>query len=75
MSPKPRKRGVKKRNIVLRIDTYERLQKYLVELIQRRGDPRITFNEAISALLDEHEKWKEERKDEVDDERCGDRKS
>ena len=55
MTPKPRKHGVKKRNIVLKIETYERLQRYLLELIQRRGDPRITFDEAINALLDEHE--------------------
>ena len=46
---------MKKRNIVLRIETYERLQRYLLELIQRRGDPKITFDEAINALLDEHE--------------------
>ena len=45
---------MKKKNIVLKLETYERLQNYLLELIQERGNPRITFDEAISALLDEH---------------------
>ncbi|MEN2975378.1 MAG: hypothetical protein ABDH32_07380 [Candidatus Caldarchaeales archaeon] len=55
MSPKPKKSDAVKRNIVLKMETYERLQRYLLELIQKRGDPRITFDEAISALLDERE--------------------
>ena len=50
-----RESKVKKRNIVLRMETYERLQRYLLELIQKRGNPKITFDEAINALLDEHE--------------------
>jgi hypothetical protein len=50
-----RESKVKKRNIVLRMETYERLQQYLLELIQKRGNPKITFDEAINALLDEHE--------------------
>jgi|GEM_PF-1120462 len=46
---------VKKRNVVLKMETYERLQRYLLELIQKRKTPRVTFDEAINALLDEHE--------------------
>ena len=48
--------NVMKRNIVLRMETYERLQRYLLELIQKRGNPRVTFDEAITSLLDEHER-------------------
>jgi len=57
--PRVAKRScVKKKNVVLKLETYERLQKYLLELIQERGNPRITFDEAINALLDEHERRK-----------------
>lgn len=60
MSPRSQRNGVKKRNVVLRIETYQRLQKYLLELMQKRGDPRITFDDAIATLLDEHEVSKNE---------------
>ncbi len=40
------------RNIVLKIDTYNRLQRFLVELVKEKGVPRITFDEAINELLD-----------------------
>jgi len=52
--PRPRK-NVRKRNVALKIETYERLEKYLIELIRERGSPRLTFDDAINALLDEHE--------------------
>jgi len=48
------KGNVKKRNIALRIETYNRLEKFLTELIRERGSPRITFDDAINALLDKH---------------------
>ncbi len=56
MSARRTNSNVLKRNIVLRIETYERLQKYLLELMQKRGSPRVTFDEAITTLLDEHER-------------------
>jgi ABC-type proline/glycine betaine transport system ATPase subunit len=52
----PRVRGnVEKRNIVLKIVTYNRLEKFLIELMGKRGSSKITFDDAINALLDEHE--------------------
>jgi len=51
---RPRK-NVSKRNIALRIETYERLERFLLELMRKRGTTRVTFDEAINALLDEHE--------------------
>lgn len=46
------KANASRRNVVLRIETYNRLEKYLVELVKRRGIPRISFDEAINELLD-----------------------
>jgi len=46
------KGNISRRNVVLKIETYDRLEKYLVELVKRRGVPRITFDEAINELLD-----------------------
>jgi len=51
---RPRK-NVSKRNVALRIETYERLERFLLDLMRKRGTTRVTFNEAINALLDEHE--------------------
>ena len=47
--------NVSKRNIVLKIETYNRLEKFLLELMKDRESPRITFDEAVNALLEEHE--------------------
>lgn len=52
---KPRGK-VSKRNIVLKIETYKRLEKFLLELMEKRGSPRVTFDEAVNALLDEYYK-------------------
>jgi hypothetical protein len=43
------------RNVVLKIETYRRLQSFLVELVKAREMPRITFDEAINELLDRTE--------------------
>ncbi|MDF2955706.1 MAG: hypothetical protein OD815_001322 [Candidatus Alkanophagales archaeon MCA70_species_2] len=53
--PKSRKR-VSKRNIVLKIETYNRLEKFLLEVMKKKGSPRVTFDEAVNFLLDEYEK-------------------
>ncbi|MDQ4056983.1 MAG: hypothetical protein M3156_06150 [Thermoproteota archaeon] len=49
---KQRKQSVEYRNVRLSIDTYKKLDKYLIELIQKRGDRRISFDEAIRSLID-----------------------
>jgi len=43
---------VEKRNIGLKIKTYERLEKYKIKLINEKEDSRITFDDAINNLLD-----------------------
>ena len=57
VSPKTRKSEVKKRNVVLKIDTYERLEKFLLELARERGE-RLTFDDAIKALLNSYEQYR-----------------
>jgi len=52
--PKPRSSHIRRRNIALKIETYERLEKFLLELSRERGK-RLTFDDAVSALLDEYE--------------------
>ncbi len=41
-------------NIVLKLGTYDRLEAYKTELITKTKDPKITFDDTINALLDEH---------------------
>ena len=50
------KKKVRKRNVVLRIDTYERLEKYKIKLIGEKGDSRLTYDEVINNLLDKVKK-------------------
>jgi len=52
--------NVAKRNVVLKIETYNRLEKLLVELVKERGTLRVSFDEAVNMLLDEHEKRESE---------------
>lgn len=47
---------LEKRNVVLKINTYERLEKYKIKLINEKGDSRITFDDAINNLLDKENK-------------------
>jgi len=56
--PKSRKK-VSKRNIVLKIETYNRLEKFLLEVMKRKDSPRVTFDEAVKFLLDEYYRSKE----------------
>lgn len=53
---KPRKNNVTTRNVVLKIATYNRLQKFLVQLVREREIPRISFDDAINELLDRAER-------------------
>jgi hypothetical protein len=48
--------NVSNRNIVLKIKTYDRLQKFLVELVKEKGVLRISFDQAINELLDRNGK-------------------
>lgn len=49
-----RKQAVEYRNVRLSIETYKKLDKYLIQLIQKRGDRRISLDEAIKSLIDSH---------------------
>jgi hypothetical protein len=51
-----KKKAVKKRNVVLRIDTYQRLEKYKIKLMSEKVDSRLTFDDVINTLLDKVEK-------------------
>ena len=51
---KQRKHTVDYRNVRLSIETYQKLDKYLLELIQKRGDRHISLDEAIKSLLESH---------------------
>jgi hypothetical protein len=51
---KQRKQGLEYRNVRLSIETYKKLDKYLIELIQKRGDRHISLDEAIKSLIDSY---------------------
>jgi hypothetical protein len=46
------RKDVQKRNVVLKIETYERLEKYKIKLIGKKGDSRLTFDDVINDLLE-----------------------
>lgn len=46
------RKTVQKRNIVLKIETYEKLEQYKAKLIGKKGDSRLTFDDAIKELID-----------------------
>ncbi len=54
---KSRNPKAKSRNVRLKIETYERLDQYLIELMAEKGE-RLTLNDAVVSLLDEHYKHK-----------------
>jgi hypothetical protein len=51
---KQRKEDVDYRNVRLSIDTYHKIDKYLLELMQKRGDRHISLDEAINSLIEDH---------------------
>jgi len=59
---KQRKQTVEYRNVRLSIETYRKLDKYLIELIQKRGDRRISLDEAIKSLIDSYYSTKAKKK-------------
>ena len=49
------RKNVKKRNIALKIETYERLEKFKIKLMGEKEDSRLTFDDAITFLLNKEE--------------------
>jgi hypothetical protein len=45
------RKDVQKRNVVLKIETYEKLEKYKIKLMSEKGDSRLTFDDVIIELL------------------------
>jgi len=43
--------SVKKRNIVLKIETYQKLERYKVELMKINQNSKITYDDVVSNLL------------------------
>ena len=57
---KPRKDDTDYRNVRLNIDTYTKLDRYLLELMQKRGDRRLSFDEAVKSLIEDYYSYKKE---------------
>jgi len=51
-----KRKTVSKRNIVLSIETYERLEKYKIKLISEKGNSKLTFDDIVNDLLDKTSK-------------------
>lgn len=51
---KQKKDSVKYRNVRLSIETYNKLDRYLLELMQKRGDRRVSLDDAIKSLIEEY---------------------
>jgi hypothetical protein len=47
-----RKDTVEYRNIRLKLETYDRLDKYLLMLIRDLGDHKLTLDDAVKSLLE-----------------------
>jgi hypothetical protein len=45
-----------KRNVVLKIETYERLDRYKIRLMSEKEDSSLTFDDVINNLLDKASK-------------------
>lgn len=57
-----KRKKVAKRNVVLKIETYERLDKYKIKLMNEKEDSKLTYDDAINDLLDKVEDNSVERK-------------
>lgn len=58
---KQRKQSVEYRNIRLSIETYNKLDKYLLELIEKREDRHISLDEAVDSLIEVYSSTKSKR--------------
>jgi hypothetical protein len=47
-----RKEDASYRNVRLKIETYDKLQKYLLNLMQDKGTPWLTLDDAVNNLLE-----------------------
>jgi hypothetical protein len=47
-----RKQSVDFRNVRLSIETYDKLDKYLLELMQERSNRRLSLDDAVMSLMD-----------------------
>lgn len=50
------RKKVTKRNVVLKIKTYERLDRYKIRLMSEKEDSSLTFDDVINNLLDKASK-------------------
>jgi len=51
---RPKNKAVAYRNVRLVMDTYRMLDQYLIELMQKKGDRRLTLDDAVKSLLTKH---------------------
>ncbi len=58
---KQRKQTVEYRNVRLSIETYNKLEKYLLELIEERKDRHISLDEAVHSLIEAYSSTKTKR--------------
>ncbi len=47
-----RKERVQIRNVRLKMETYDKLEKYLLDLMQERVTPWLTLDDAVNSLLE-----------------------
>lgn len=47
-----KRKAVETRNVVLKIKTYERLEKYKIQLITEKGTSQLSYDDVINSLLD-----------------------
>jgi hypothetical protein len=59
---KQRKQSVEYRNVRLSMKTYDKLDKYLLELVLKTSDRHISLDEAINSLIDSYYSTKLKRK-------------
>ena len=50
-----KRKSVETRNVVLKIKTYERLEKYKIQMIAEKNKSQLSFDDVISSLLDKVE--------------------
>jgi hypothetical protein len=47
-----KRKNVEKRNVVLKIETYARLDRYKIKRMNEKGDSSLSFDDVINDLLD-----------------------
>ncbi len=47
-----KRKPVENRNVVLKIETYDRLERYKIQLITEKGKSQLSYDEVINSLLD-----------------------